>query len=59
MICGFCQKECELLKCSRCKEVYYCDVVCQKADWKEHKKSCEGPPKSLPSEITIECFDDF
>jgi len=29
-----------LLPCSTCKNAYYCDKVCQKADWKEHKKFC-------------------
>mmetsp|Transcript_13175 Transcript_13175/g.23894 ORF Transcript_13175/g.23894 Transcript_13175/m.23894 type:complete len:347 (-) Transcript_13175:348-1388(-) len=25
----------------QCKAVAYCDKICQKADWKEHKKTCE------------------
>lgn len=27
-------------KCSRCQTVCYCNKICQKADWREHKKSC-------------------
>jgi hypothetical protein len=27
-------------KCSSCKKVYYCDIYCQKQDWKEHKHNC-------------------
>jgi len=27
--------------CSRCKRVWYCNSVCQKAHWKKHKKICE------------------
>lgn len=27
-------------KCARCKLVRYCSVVCQKADWKQHKEFC-------------------
>jgi len=27
-------------RCSRCKKVYYCSRVCQKADWKTHKEQC-------------------
>lgn len=30
----------KLLKCSRCKGVYYCSVECQKVDWKDHKTLC-------------------
>jgi hypothetical protein len=28
------------LRCSRCKNQYYCSAACQKADWKTHKASC-------------------
>jgi hypothetical protein len=40
-LCGSCNviKE-KLLKCSRCKSVYYCSVECQKIDWKKHKLDC-------------------
>ncbi|KAJ3055511.1 hypothetical protein HK097_010286 [Rhizophlyctis rosea] len=31
----------ELLRCSRCKTVFYCDVACQKAHWPTHKGSCK------------------
>ncbi|KAF9112177.1 hypothetical protein BGX27_003839 [Mortierella sp. AM989] len=29
------------LRCSSCKQVTYCSKVCQKADWKRHKISCQ------------------
>ncbi len=29
-----------LLQCSKCKEVKYCDRICQKKNWKDHKKNC-------------------
>ncbi len=28
----------KLLRCSKCHSAYYCSIVCQKADWKLHKK---------------------
>lgn len=32
----------KLLRCSRCKKVYYCDVECQKFDWgRVHKFQCD------------------
>jgi hypothetical protein len=33
--CVMCQVETKM-KCSCCREVYYCGVECQKKDWKEH-----------------------
>ena len=30
----------KLFTCTQCKRVTYCSVVCQKADWKEHKTRC-------------------
>lgn len=34
------EKKVKLLKCSRCKVVYYCGADHQRADWKNHKKTC-------------------
>lgn len=31
----------KLLTCTRCKRGTYCSVVCQRADWKEHKTKCK------------------
>jgi hypothetical protein len=30
-----------LLNCGRCKDVGYCGLACQKADWKWHKQLCQ------------------
>ena len=30
----------QLMACSGCKLVYYCDKECQRADWKHHKVAC-------------------
>ena len=43
--CGnvFCGKQgrlSEMKKCSRCMKMLYCTPLCQKQDWKSHKKNC-------------------
>lgn len=40
--CAFCknQRGC-LLRCTRCKETFYCDTACQKKHWKDHKGICK------------------
>lgn len=44
--CSHCLKlKVGMLKCRGClshKAGHYCDAVCQKADWKEHKKICKS-----------------
>jgi hypothetical protein len=40
--CGGCgEMKRKMPKCSLCKLTRYCSPVCQKADWKEHKKGCK------------------
>ena len=31
-----------MMRCGRCRQVYYCTVACQKADWKAHRITCCG-----------------
>ena len=40
--CGWCLYSSKNIihKCSSCKKVYYCDISCQRLDWKEHKHNC-------------------
>lgn len=39
--CAACNKtEGKLLRCSRCKQTYYCSTTCQKVDWQIHKQTC-------------------
>ena len=39
--CNTCANtEKELLRCTRCKAVYYCGSECQKKDWPTHKLKC-------------------
>ncbi|GAB1605295.1 hypothetical protein Ahia01_000811300, partial [Argonauta hians] len=41
--CARCQKsDVELKKCTRCSKIWYCSKTCQRADWKNHKTSCQS-----------------
>ena len=31
----------KLMKCSQCRNVYYCDANCQRTDWRAHRKDCK------------------
>ena len=37
--CASCGNPAEL-KCTRCKDVNYCNATCQRDHWSEHKKTC-------------------
>lgn len=37
--CANCSKP-AIKRCLRCKQAYYCDAKCQKADWLVHKHNC-------------------
>lgn len=45
--CNFCGKECNLARCGKCKEAYYCDRTCQSKHWNKHKNECEELSKEL------------
>eukprot|EP00928_Gymnodinium_smaydae_P054373 TRINITY_DN38158_c0_g1_i1.p1 TRINITY_DN38158_c0_g1~~TRINITY_DN38158_c0_g1_i1.p1 ORF type:complete len:407 (+),score=95.90 TRINITY_DN38158_c0_g1_i1:46-1266(+) len=36
----------KMLRCGKCKAVFYCSPECQKADWRRHKLSCGAPSAS-------------
>ncbi|KAI0755957.1 hypothetical protein BC629DRAFT_1598331 [Irpex lacteus] len=61
--CDVCHREVQtkLQKCSVCKRRYYCTVICQKKDWKEHKFDCSllpSEPMPLPTiAIPVEVLD--
>lgn len=40
--CSFCgQRSPDLLRCNRCKEVYYCSKDCQRGHWRAgHREQC-------------------
>lgn len=43
----------QMVRCGRCKLVYYCGRECQKRDWKQHKVWC-GKTKDELHEILVE-----
>mmetsp|Transcript_32176 Transcript_32176/g.102586 ORF Transcript_32176/g.102586 Transcript_32176/m.102586 type:complete len:468 (-) Transcript_32176:178-1581(-) len=48
-LCAFCRKtNARMLRCTRCKALFYCDKECQRADWKLHKQFCSGDPAMRP-----------
>eukprot|EP01084_Bolivina_argentea_P006060 11455_1 len=47
--CVYCLKTGTNSRCSGCKLVFYCDIICQKSHWKKHKKVCNK------SNIIFEC----
>ncbi|ORY89341.1 hypothetical protein BCR35DRAFT_350341 [Leucosporidium creatinivorum] len=48
--CQVCKKEGETMRCSKCREVFYCSVDCQASDWKlGHKRTCKGVTKKASS----------
>eukprot|EP00039_Didymoeca_costata_P012676 m.183615 g.183615 ORF g.183615 m.183615 type:complete len:1137 (+) comp15547_c0_seq2:255-3665(+) len=62
--CEACKKnedevDTSLLLCSRCKQVKYCCVACQKNDWAKHKSNCKKIfPVIQGSPFLIEVADD-
>jgi len=64
-VCFYCGKlesdDHKLLKCIRCKHVFYCGRNCQSPHWKKsHKSLCQfAPMLANLSKLTFSHFDDF
>jgi ankyrin repeat and MYND domain-containing protein 2 len=61
LFCSTCGDEKPDKKCSKCKEVQYCDRECQRLHWPIHKKECarlsstaQVPPANGKREISID-----
>ncbi|XP_020291080.1 egl nine homolog 1 isoform X2 [Pseudomyrmex gracilis] len=48
VICAICNKTDKLLRCSRCKAVFYCTKEHQRRDWKRHREFCATHPAEEP-----------
>ncbi|EFN82389.1 egl nine homolog 1 isoform X2 [Harpegnathos saltator] len=44
--CVVCERTDKLLRCSRCKAVFYCTKEHQRSDWKRHRDFCATHPAS-------------
>lgn len=41
--CHVCHERCKPLRCTKCRQVWYCSRECQKTHWKAgHKRTCNG-----------------
>ena len=56
--CAYCKEykiRKDLKKCSKCKEVKYCSINCQKRHWKaetdSHRQNCGRIPDEIPDDI--------
>ncbi|KAJ7280188.1 hypothetical protein C8J57DRAFT_120655 [Mycena rebaudengoi] len=54
-VCGDPAKQ----KCSRCSAVRYCDAVCQKEDWKSHRRLCNSLQGAKWQGLTFILADNF
>jgi hypothetical protein len=52
--CGYCSLNNPAYRCSQCREIYYCDVMCQKLHWKMsndgHRDECCNRKKPAANE---------
>jgi hypothetical protein len=50
--CRYCQNiKNGLLRCTRCEVAFYCDVRCQKKDYKQHKRWCGKSRQEMHEEL--------
>ncbi|GAB0096235.1 ankyrin repeat and MYND domain-containing protein 2 [Sergentomyia squamirostris] len=57
--CSSCGEEKPDKKCSKCKEVQYCDRECQRLHWFVHKKACTRPESSSASTTGVAAKKDL
>lgn len=50
-----------LKRCGKCKDVNYCNEICQKADWQAHKSVCDQTSSTIATlkEVLLEGDDQL
>ena len=56
--CCTCRSRNASLLCAGCKSVYYCNVDCQREDWKLHKQWCESKSPKKRKTDDLSSFTD-
>ena len=46
--CNSCKLYCKPRWCTRCSEVNYCSIICQKKEWDAHKIVCKKKVPKIP-----------
>jgi len=49
----------KLKRCSRCSTVWYCNVNCQKIDWKEHRLVCNNVSTQQANTISQQAKENY
>ncbi|NWX01980.1 TDRD1 protein, partial [Caloenas nicobarica] len=47
------------LRCSQCKQIYYCSADCQKKDWRAHSVVCEPVKQNLFVLLASRCYESY
>ncbi|NXL47328.1 TDRD1 protein, partial [Podilymbus podiceps] len=47
------------LRCSQCKQIYYCSADCQKKDWPAHSVVCEPIKQNLFVLVASRCYESY
>ena len=58
-ICANCNGTQASNRCGGCKSVYYCNIKCQKAHWKQHKVLCKKQKKINQKGMPLQIFTDY
>ena len=53
-----CKATANLKLCSKCKNVRYCSVDCQRIDWINHKQQCKSP-NDIAATLVTNCEDIY